>query len=231
VWESSVAGRVLKFHLAGINNQNFIMKDEETGSWWQQVSGKGISGPLQGEQLAAVLHDEVSFAIWKQEHPQGRVLRPGDDTPWKKFSDDWENKTAKLRTPPKASADTRLQPRTEILGIRIGSRAKAYPLTLLAERAPLLDIVDETPIVVVVADDKKSVRVFDRNVDGKRLEFFKETNSALARLRDGETGSEWDFAGQCVSGPLAGKRLKQIYALKDYWFDWRTYNPQTVIYQ
>ena len=23
----------------GINNQNFIMRDEQTGSWWQQVTG------------------------------------------------------------------------------------------------------------------------------------------------------------------------------------------------
>jgi hypothetical protein len=33
VWETTVNGRVLHFHLAGINNQNFIMRDEETGSW------------------------------------------------------------------------------------------------------------------------------------------------------------------------------------------------------
>jgi hypothetical protein len=37
----------LNFHLAGINNQNFIMRDEETGTWWQQVSGTAIQGPLK----------------------------------------------------------------------------------------------------------------------------------------------------------------------------------------
>lgn len=207
------------------------MKDEETGSWWQQVSGKSISGPLKGEQLTAVLHDEISFAIWKQEHPQGRVLRPDDDHAWKRFSDDWEAKTAKLPTPPGASADTRLEPRTEVLGIRIGNRAKAYPLNLLQERSPVLEIIDETPIVIAMADDKKSLRVFDRTVDGKKLEFFRDKDSPVFRLRDGETGSEWDFTGECVAGPMKGKRLKQVYAFKDYWFDWRTYNPQTLIYQ
>ena len=35
----AVDGRRLHFHLAGINNQNFIMQDEETGTWWQQVTG------------------------------------------------------------------------------------------------------------------------------------------------------------------------------------------------
>jgi len=54
------------------------MRDEETGSWWQQVSGKAIHGPLQGHQLKSVFHDEVSFAIWKGEQPDGRVLKPDE---------------------------------------------------------------------------------------------------------------------------------------------------------
>ncbi len=69
-------GRTLHFHLNGINNQNFIMRDEETGSWWQQVSGEAIFGPLKGKKLKAVAMDELSFALWKREHPAGRVLRP-----------------------------------------------------------------------------------------------------------------------------------------------------------
>ncbi|MBA3256470.1 MAG: DUF3179 domain-containing protein [Pyrinomonadaceae bacterium] len=43
MWEATVDGRQLHFQLAGINNQNFIMRDEETGSWWQQVNGEAIS--------------------------------------------------------------------------------------------------------------------------------------------------------------------------------------------
>jgi hypothetical protein len=30
VWNREVAGLRLTFHLAGINNQNFLMRDEET---------------------------------------------------------------------------------------------------------------------------------------------------------------------------------------------------------
>ena len=45
MWKRTLDGRVLTFRLAGINNQNFIMRDEQTGSYWQQVSGKAISGP------------------------------------------------------------------------------------------------------------------------------------------------------------------------------------------
>ena len=47
-------GLRLTFHLAGINNQNFLMRDEETGTYWQQISGRAIAGPLQGKQLTLV---------------------------------------------------------------------------------------------------------------------------------------------------------------------------------
>ena len=78
MWETEVDGQPLKFHLAGINNQNFIMRDETTSSWWQQVSGAAIHGPLKGKQLKQVFVDEISFAVWKREHPNGRVLRPDE---------------------------------------------------------------------------------------------------------------------------------------------------------
>lgn len=54
-------GRVLHFHLAGINNQNFIMRDEETGTWWQQVNGKAIHGPLKGHQDWRIYHPDTTI--------------------------------------------------------------------------------------------------------------------------------------------------------------------------
>src|SRR5258708_13567694 len=70
-----VAGLRLTFHLAGINNQNFLMRDEETGTYWQQISGAAISGPLKGRQLTLVLSDELTLATWKSEEPEGTVLQ------------------------------------------------------------------------------------------------------------------------------------------------------------
>ena len=94
MWERTVDGRVLNFHLAGINNQNFIMRDEETGSWWQQVSGKAIQGPLKGKQLAPVYNDEVSFAIWRAENPSTRVLKPDFEKKTWSLVADWATPVA-----------------------------------------------------------------------------------------------------------------------------------------
>ena len=61
--------------LAGINNQNFLMRDDETGTYWQQISGKAMAGPLSGSQLVLVHSDELTFGAWRSEEPQGTVLQ------------------------------------------------------------------------------------------------------------------------------------------------------------
>jgi hypothetical protein len=231
VWETPITGHSSKFHLAGINNQNFIMQDEDTGSWWQQITGEAILGPLKGQRLDLVKHDELSFSVWKREHPYGRVLRPDDSKPWKQFSEDWEEHTEKLPVLPALNSDTRLSPRTQILGVRIGGVAKAYPLSAIQQQGAILDSIADTPLVILMAEDKRSVRAFERRIDGRDLEFFSKPDSKPVRLVDLETGSEWDFTGKCVSGQYTGRELTKTYSLKDYWFDWKAYNPNTGIYR
>jgi hypothetical protein len=72
------------------------------------------------------------------------------------------------------------------------------------------------------------VRVFDRRLDGRTLELFLKPGTRT--LIDAETGSEWDFTGTAVAGELKGKRLARIQPVKDYWFDWKTYHPDTGVY-
>jgi len=119
VWEEQLRGRRLRFHLCGINNQNFVMCDEETGSWWQQATGEAFAGPLRGSRLRLVRADEVAFGIWRREHPGGRVLRPGATTAWRTWSADWEAKTGRLPVVagvPGADGRGPLPPRTVVLG-------------------------------------------------------------------------------------------------------------------
>ena len=44
---------------------------------------------------------------------------------------------------------------------------------------------------------------------------------------DAPTGSEWNFQGCAISGKAKGACLEPVPMLKDYWFDWRNYNPKT----
>jgi hypothetical protein len=228
VWQSVVHGQKLTFHLAGINNQNFIMRDEQTGSWWQQISGMAIQGAFKGQQLEAVPMDELSFAVWKRENPNGRVLRP-DGNPEHVASQEWESQVGRMRVTTSAKQDDSLSPRDVVVGIVVDNQAGAYPFSSIEKQSPILDILGGRNIVVVLADDGESVRAFDREVDGQVLEFFVKPDTK--EIVDAETGSTWDFTGSAISGDLAGKHLTKVPVIKDYWFDWKTYHPDTQLYK
>ncbi len=208
------------------------MRDAETGSWWQQVSGKAIQGAFKGQKLTEVYHDELTFGVWKREHPNGRVLKPDEKIRRenKYESANWETEVGKMpvRINNQQIEET-FAPRTLIVGIKINDKSKAYPFSALEKQSPIIDSVGGTDILILLAEDRKSVRVFERKIDGRKLEFLRkpETNE----LVDAETGSVWDFSGKAIKGELAGKQLKKVFVLKDYWFDWKTYNPQTLVYQ
>ncbi|HEY6215708.1 MAG TPA: DUF3179 domain-containing (seleno)protein, partial [Pyrinomonadaceae bacterium] len=110
-------------------------------------------------------------------------------------------------------------------------KSVAYPLTALQKQSPIMDTLGPVPIMLVLGEDHRSVRAFERTLDGRRLEFFQKTQQAELQLVDAETGSTWNFEGKAVAGPLAGRQLKKVFALEDFWFDWRIYHPDTTIYE
>ena len=224
---------MLHFSLAGINNQNFIMRDEETGSWWQQVTGEAIYGPLKGQRLRSVIHDELTFGLWKQEKPAGRVLRPDEAIlrAGKYAPENWEERMTKVPVTTSQKLDAALSPRALVVGLKVNGVAVAYPFEAVLKQSPILDDVGGVPIFVVAGDDQKSVRAFERSVDGRKLEFFRQPGAVPLRLTDAETASEWDFTGKAIGGQLKGRQLNKIPVLNDYWFDWKTYNPNTTVYQ
>jgi hypothetical protein len=232
VWETTIDGRTLHFHLAGINNQNFIMRDEETGSWWQQVTGEAILGPLKGRRLKEVEHDEVSFGIWKSEKPGGRALKPDEKiVAAKEYAPaNWEERMMRVPVVTPINSEQPLDARALVIGITLNNVSKAYPLAALQKQSPMIDTIGGVPVLILVGPDNRSVRAFERNVDGRKLEFFKKAGDSVLQLVDAETGSEWDFAGRATSGALAGKQLRKVSVLEDYWFDWQIYHPNTSIY-
>jgi hypothetical protein len=267
VWTRTVNGTALHFYLAGINNQNFLMRDKETGTWWQQITGKAIYGPLKGASLELVLSDELTFGEWKSEVSDGKVLAPVAKYA-KKYDSNWEPEVAKL--PVVISfPGTELKSRDVVVGLTNGGASRAYPWETLVKQSPVMDHVGGTPLLVAVGPDGKSFRVFVSRIDGKDTEFFLkgeaegETAAAAAKpteskaatpaaakvadassanapaptpipkpwfLLDTTTASEWNFQGCAVSGASQGKCLDRVPALKDYWFDWRNYHPDTSIY-
>jgi len=229
VWTRAVDGRVLHFYLAGINNQNFLMRDKETGTWWQQITGKAIYGPLKGTVLDLVPSDELTFGEWKSETTGGEVLAPVAKYT-KEYDSTWETEVAKLPLV-LSFPGTELKSRDLVVGLEIAGVSRAYPWDVLVKQSPVVDRVGGVPMLLAVGPDGKSFRVFVSRIDGKDDEFFLKRDSKDWALLDTAGASEWNFQGCATSGGATGTCLERVPAFKDYWFDWRNYHPATSIYE
>ena len=186
---------------------------------------------MKGRRLKLIPADIVAFGVWKLDHPQGRVLAPNPEIEARGDEyapSDWERNMARRRVVTTLPKGSPFQARTLIVGITVNGHAKAYALNDLRASRVLLDVVDERPVLIVATDDGRSVRVFDRRVDGRVVEFAASPTSvsitpdaagpagrttAAPRaplLIDLDTASEWDFAGRAISGPDAGKTLTRL---------------------
>lgn len=218
MWDRAVNGRILHFHLVGLNRQNFLMADEETGSWWQQITGECILGPMRGKRLRRIASDEVTLATWREERPESSVVKFDPRYLAGYAPSDWERGIAKVPAP--GSRDL-------IVGIELDGASAAFPITALREQSPLNAQLGAKPILLVVGSDGNSVRSFARpNIGGKILEFYRRPEDGT--LIDSATGSAWNFAGHATSGPLQGRALEPVQNTKDYWFDWKNHHADTV---
>ena len=227
MWKRTARGRELHFYLAGINNQNFLMRDRETGSWWQQVTGHAIAGELAGSALELMPTDELTFALWKSEAPYGLVLAPVAGRE-KNYDQEWEKEVAKYPAPLTFPGQG-LKDRAVILGVEMGGQARAFPLAKVRGQSLVEDKIGGVPVALVTGPDGESVRVFRSQWNGSDIELSRDAQSPQWRLLDSQ-GNTWNFAGCATSGPAAGQCLEKINFLKDYWFDWKNYNPRTTVY-
>jgi hypothetical protein len=238
VWKRTARGRELHFYLAGINNQNFLMRDREMGSWWQQVTGRAIAGELAGSALELIPNDELTFALWKSEAPPGSslVLAPVAGYGDKDYDKKWEEEGAKYPVPLSCPGQG-LKDRDVILGVEVGGQARAFPLAKVRGANPVVDKIGDVPVVLVTGPDGESIRIFRSQWNGADIELYRAAQNDGKgggqgpewRLLDAQ-GNTWNFAGCAISGPATGQCLQKINYLKDYWFDWKNYNPRTTVY-
>ncbi len=205
------------------------MRDRETGSWWQQVTGRAIAGELAGSALELMPNDELTFALWKSEAPQGHglVLAPVSGH-GKDYDKEWEKEVAKYPVPLTFPGQG-LKDRDVILGVEIGGQARAFPLEKVRNESPVEDEIGGVPVALVTGPDGESVRVFRSQWNGLDIELYRDAQNPEWRLVDSR-GNTWNFAGCATSGPAAGQCLEKINFLRDYWFDWKNYNPRTTVY-
>ena len=175
------------------------MRDKETGTWWQQITGKAVYGPLRGAALDLVPYDELSFGEWKSEVSGGHVLAPVPKYV-KEYDSNWEPEILKL--PVVISfPGTELKSRDVVVGLEVEGASRAYPWDSLVKQSPVVDHVHGTPLLVVVGADGKSFRAFVSRVDGKDTEFFLKSDPPEAATKAAVTPVSNSKQGSAATPP------------------------------
>lgn len=126
-----------------------------------------------------------------------------------------------------------MKARDLMLGIQGFRASRAFFYDQVIKEKLVTDRVGVEPVILIVGADGQSVRAFRNRIPGEDgvPDFYRlSDNTADALMMDAKTGSEWNFQGCAISGKAKGLCLERIPVIKDYWFDWRNYNPKTTIY-
>lgn len=197
-----------------------MFEDAATKSWWRQVNGEAVIGPLQGKMLAEIPAEQMRLDVWTRQHPKTRIMQP--DSTFAEQYDGLKNyDEGKDQSHLTRSDSLSWQDKSWIAGVQLGGAARAYDWNDLIARRVINDTLAGAAIVVVVEDDSASFHVWRRD----SLRFIFDTSASL--LKDERTYSSWNWRGECVDGALAGSRLEAVQSYQEFWHSWRTFRSQT----
>lgn len=240
---------VLDFGTSGrLYNSNLVMYDRQTKSLWIQFTGQAVTGPFMGTTLTNVPVQIVSFADFRDAHPDGKVLSRDTGFARSYGTNPYGGYDAEGSSPFLFDGDTdgRLRPMDRVVAVSIDEEAKAYARSGLRARARggaavVSDRVGGRDLVVFytlgtasaldsssIADgrDVGATGVFRPEAAGRRLSFEVREGEFV----DAQTGSRWNVLGEAVAGPLAGERLVPVVHDDTFWFVWAVFRPQTTIW-
>lgn len=240
MFRAEADGRELTFDLAGLIGSNFVMKDQQTGSRWQQATGECFEGPMKGRKLEPYPFLITTWGEWRRRHPGTLALVPKAE-----YRENFDFMAGMLERQRRGEMtftrgilreDDRLPTHEQVIGLELGAAHKAYPLARLQQEEVIQDQVGGEPVVLVYDARNEMTTAFSRRLEGRVLEFnvlappSAGQESAPVQLVDPETGSVFNNYGECVRGPLEGKELEPLTPLPSFWFSWAEFFPETEIY-
>lgn len=186
-----------------------VMMDMETKSYWSQIDGRAIKGDLKGTTLTLFPFVHTTFAEFKKQYPDGKLLKKPDKGSHGSASyGSYFADPSKIGIFGRQENLTRLGPKDMIYGLRWGDTQIAVSQRKLGiETFVIIDDVTP-PIVVMTNGGGNTARAF---AVGDALE--KEKIS----VEDGTI---------LVNGK-ASQSLEPLPVTSAFWFAWTGFFPET----
>ena len=228
MYDREINGAEFSFGVSGkLIRNTLVMYDRQTESYWSQLLGEAVAGEMIGTKLTYLPSWMMKWADWKELHPDSVAL----DKFGQLGTDSYLNYylSGQAGVIPETYEDDRLGSKQFVIGVELEDATAAYPFVTLSTEPVVNDTVGDTYLLVVLDVTSVGTAVYNRNVAGQILTF--RAGDTLDTLTDAETGSTWDtFTGQAIDGPLTGTTLEQIKHTTAFWFGWKDWHPDTLVY-
>ncbi len=212
--EFGVSGRLL--------NSNLIMYDREGETWWPQMLGTAIQGPLEAASLREVPVHWSTWETWRSAYPDSEVLtedtghvRDYGDDPYGEYNPIggyYEEDSDPIFGP--LTADDRHPPKRMVVGARPPEGPFAIDQARLHDEV-LIEFDHEGEQILAVHDESTGANYCYRNPEG-----------ASYTMDDGQLVD--DDGASFEPGELP---LESVYAYDAMWFAWAGFYPSTVVYE
>jgi len=211
VYSPMVDGVTEEFKLVGMDHFNAMFEDSRTKSWWRQVSGEAITGPLKGKSLKEIPSEQMSLGAWLNRHPDSYILQR--DTSFNaQYNELKDYDEGKMKGKLEKRDSLSWNDKSWVVGVPLGLLATAYDWNDLQAKRVINDVVGNAPIVVVLENDSVSFHAWSRVVGNDTLRFSYDDKTKT--LID-QKNEPWNWNGE--NAKSSGLKLTFVQAYQEYW--------------
>jgi uncharacterized integral membrane protein len=215
IYEPKVNGSPETFRLVGMDHFNAMFEDAHTGSWWRQVNGEAIAGPLKGTLLPELPGEQTTLEKWLERYPQSLVMQ--HDSTFIEEYEDLDDYDFGVERGDLTRTDTlSWKEKSWVVGLVEGDSSRAIDWNELKRRRIINLRLGGKPVVVVLAADDQSFYAYRRPGEG----YLTVENDILHY-----GGNAYTLWGDPLTDSVP--RLKKVKAYQEFWHSWRTFHPDT----
>jgi hypothetical protein len=205
-------------------NNNLVMYDRATETWWPQILATSIPGPWNEDPAIRSLREFrlvwTTWERWREHNPDTRVLSTdtghaknyGRD-PYGEYNPRSGYYSSSNLLFPALGDDDRYDRKTVVMGARTPEGAVAFPKDALRDAGLVEGSIGDTPVLAV----------YDPRLD-----------TAYVYLNPEETAFEYDDGSVLAPDGTAhdpdAVPLARVHAFDAMWFAWSGYYPDTNVY-
>lgn len=215
IFEPRVNGQLESFRLVGMDHFNAMFEDERTKTWWRQVSGEAIAGPLKGSRLPELLSEQTTLNQWVDLHPETLIMQP--DSAFTEEYESLEDYDFGIERGKLTRTDTLSWKRKSwVVGVELDDSSYAVDWNELKEKRIInFQLANQHAFVVLASD---TLSFFAYKNPGKEPFIIQNDTLIINQLR-------YDLLGRPIEGDQAS--LQKIKAYQEFWHSWQTFHPDT----